>query len=129
MKYSFGDALLRSVPYCLHLAWFILGTLGGMITGAVGLSEVGGPLTTISVASQVVAAGFGNVLSMIVMISVNLAVFNLLPIPALDGCQILFVIIEAIRKKPINHKIQAVINAVGLVLLMIFVVMIDLIKL
>jgi regulator of sigma E protease len=95
----------------------------------VGLSEVGGPLTTISVASQVVASGFGNVLSMIVMISVNLAVFNLLPVPALDGCQIIFVLIEAIRKKPINRNVQGIINTVGLVALMIFVVMIDLIKL
>lgn len=129
MKYSFVDSLLRSVPYCLHLAWFILQSLGGIITGVVGLSEVGGPLTTISVASQVVASGFGNVLSMIVMISVNLAVFNLLPVPALDGCQIIFVLIEAIRKKPINRNVQGIINTVGLVALMIFVVMIDLIKL
>ncbi len=129
MKYTFAESLARSVPYCLHIAWFILSTLGGMITGAVGLSDMGGPLTTISVASQVVATGFANVLSMIVMISVNLAVFNLLPFPALDGCQIIFVLIEAIRKKPINHKLQAVINTVGLVLLMLFVIMIDLIKL
>ena len=129
MKYSFVDSLRRCIPYCIDLAWFILSTLGGMITGAVGLSEVGGPLTTISIASQVVASGFGNVLSLIVMISVNLAVFNLLPIPALDGCQILFVLVEAIRKKPINRKVQGIINTVGLVAMMIFVVMIDLIKL
>lgn len=129
MKYSFVDSLLRAVPYCLQLAWFILQSLGGIITGAVGLADVGGPLTTISVASQVVASGFGNVLSLIVMISVNLAVFNLLPVPALDGCQIIFVLIEAIRKKPINRKVQGLINTIGLVVLMIFVVMIDLVKL
>ena len=129
MKYSFSDALMRTVPYCFHLAWFILQALGGIITGVVGLSEVGGPITTISVASQVVASGFGNVLSMIVMISVNLAVFNLLPFPALDGCQIIFVLIEAIRKKPINRKVQGIINTVGLVSLMVFVVLIDLMKL
>ena len=129
MKHSFVDSLARAVPYCLELAWFILSSLGGILTGAVGLADVGGPITTITVASQVVASGFGNVLSMIVMISVNLAVFNLLPVPALDGCQIIFVLIEAIRKKPINRKVQGYINAIGLALLMIFVVMIDLMKL
>ncbi len=81
-------------------------TLGGLITGAVGIDQVGGPITTISMTSQVVAMGFGSVLKLIVLISVNLAVFNLLPVPALDGCQMVFVLIEWIARKPVNRKVQ-----------------------
>ena len=129
LRYSFGKALLRAFPYCVEVAWLVLRTLGGLITGAVGLSAVGGPITTIKVASEVVSSGFANVLSLIVLISVNLAAFNLLPIPSLDGCQIVFVLIEMIRCKPINPKVQSYINGIGLILLIAFVVLVDLLKL
>lgn len=128
-KFSFGRALLRVFPYCGEVAMLVLRTLGGLFTGAVGLNDIGGPITTISITSQVVAYGFSSVLSLIVLISVNLAVFNLLPVPALDGCRIVFVIIEWIAGKPINRKVEAWINGIGLILLLGFVILIDLLKL
>ncbi len=129
MKYGFGDSLLRAVPYCFEVAWLVLRTLGGLLTGVVGIDQVGGPISTIGMASQVVSTGFGNVLSMIVMISVNLAVFNLLPVPALDGCKMIFVIIEWIARKPVNRKVEAYINGIGFILLLVFMVLIDILKL
>ena len=128
-KFPFGQALGRVFPYCGEVAMLVLRTLGGLFTGAVGLNDIGGPITTISVTSQVVANGFQSVLALIVLISVNLAVFNLLPVPALDGCQMVFVLIEWIARKPINRKVQAWINGVGLVLLLGFVILVDLLKL
>ena len=65
---------------------------------------------------------------LITLISVNLAVFNLLPIPALDGSKIIFVIIEWIRGKPLNRQVEAYIHFAGLVLLFGFVILIDLMK-
>lgn len=59
----------------------------------------------------------------------NLAVFNLLPIPALDGSKVVFTLIEWIRGKPINRKVEAVIHAVGFVLLLAFAVLVDLLQL
>lgn len=79
--------------------------------------------------SQVVAMGFGSVLKLIVLISVNLAVFNLLPVPALDGCQMVFVLIEWIARKPVNRKVQGYINGIGLIVLLVLMVLIDLLKL
>ncbi len=128
-RYSFGESLARCVPYCFEVAWLVLRTLGGLLTGVVGLDQVSGPIGTLSVTSQVVATGFGNILSLMAMISVNLAVFNLLPVPALDGCQMLFVVIEWIARRPINRKVQAYINGIGLIVLIIFVVLIDILKL
>ena len=127
-KFYFGEALLRVVPYCGEVGLLVLRTLGGLLTGVVGIESVGGPVSTIAVASEVVSYGFASVLSLFVLISVNLAVFNLLPVPALDGCRIVFVIIEWIARKPINRKVESWINFIGLILLLGFVILIDILK-
>lgn len=128
-KFSFGEVLLRVVPYCCEVGMLVLRTLGGLLTGAVGIESVGGPITTISMTTQIVSTGFANVLMLIVLISVNLAVFNLLPVPALDGCQMVFVIIEWIAGKPINRKVQSYINGIGLIVLIALMILIDILKL
>ena len=128
-KFGFGETLIRVVPYCCEVGMLVLRTLGGLLTGAVGIESVGGPITTIGMTSQVIQTGFGNVLMLIVLISVNLAVFNLLPVPALDGCQMVFVLIEWIARKPINRKVQAYINGIGLIVLIVLMVLIDILKL
>lgn len=61
-------------------------------------------------------------------IGVNLAVFNLLPIPALDGSKIVFTVIEWIRGKPVNRKVEAIIHFAGLVLLLGFAVLVDILQ-
>lgn len=128
-KFGFGESLVRTVPYCCETAMLVLRTLGGLFTGAVGIDQVGGPITTISLTSQVVANGFGDTLLLIVLISVNLAVFNLLPVPALDGCRMVFVIIEWIAGKPINRKVEGWINTIGLFVLLGLMILVDLLKL
>lgn len=127
-KYPFGMRMGRILPFCGETAVVVLKTLGGLFTGSTGLDEMGGPITTIAVTSQVVAAGFPAVLLLIVLISVNLAVFNLLPVPALDGCQMVFVIIEWITKKPLKPKAQAMINGIGLIILIALVILLDVLK-
>lgn len=128
-RFSFGESLARTFPYCGEVAMLVLRTLGGLLTGVVGVEQVGGPITTISVTSQIVSTGFANILRLIVLISVNLAVFNLLPVPALDGCQMVFVLIEWIARKPVNRKVQRYINGIGLIVLIALMVIIDLLKL
>ena len=88
-----------------------------------------GTIGTIALTSQVASRGFRYVLEMAGLIGVSLAVFNLLPIPALDGARAVFVIIEWIRKKPVSRKIEGTIHAVGLIVLILFSLSIDLIKL
>lgn len=128
-KFDFGRALTRVLPYCGEVAALVLRTLGGLFTGAVGLKDIGGPVTTISLTSEVVSYGFPSILALIVLISVNLAVFNLLPVPALDGCRMVFVIIEWIAGRPINRKVEGWINGIGLILLLGFVILVDVLKL
>lgn len=128
-KHTIGEALSRVVPYCFETALVVLRTLGNLITGVIGMEAVGGPISTIGMTSQVVSTGFANVLYLIVLISVNLAVFNLLPVPALDGCQIIFCIIEWIAGEPVDRKIQSIINGIGLIVLLGFAILVDLLKL
>ncbi len=78
--------------------------------------------------SQVASASFRGFLEIAGFIGVNLAVFNLLPIPALDGSKVVFTVIEWIRKKPLSRKVEAVIHAVGFVLLLGFAVMVDILQ-
>ncbi|MBQ9715937.1 MAG: site-2 protease family protein [Clostridia bacterium] len=127
--FTFGEALSRSLPYCMRTASYVLETLGGLITGIIGLDQIGGPITTIDIASQVARQGLPNILMLITLISVNLAVFNLLPVPSLDGCRMIFVLIEWIRGKPVSRTVEGYIHFVGILLLFGFVILVDLLKL
>lgn len=127
-SFTFGQALGRSVPYCLRAGGYILETLGGLITGRVPIKDIGGPITTIDMTTQVIRTGFSNVLFLITLISVNLAVFNLLPLPALDGSRVIFVLIEWIFRKPVNRKVEGWIHAIGMILLFGLVILVDVLR-
>ena len=127
-SFTFGQSLGRSVPYCLRAGGYILETLGGLLTGRVPLKDIGGPITTIDMTTQVIRTGFSNVLFLITLISVNLAVFNLLPLPALDGSRVVFVLIEWIFRKPVNRKIEGWIHAIGMLLLFDLVILVDIFR-
>ena len=74
-------------------------------------------------------ADLRNFLVLLPLIAANLAIFNILPIPALDGSKIVFTLIEWVRGKPVNRKVEAIIHAVGLVLLFGFAIFVDLLQL
>ena len=106
----------------------ILKSLGQIITGAIGLNAVGGTVTTIVTTTKIIAFNPVLAFEIAALIGVNLAVFNLLPIPALDGSRIVFCIIEWIRKKPINRKVEGVIHGVGLIFILAFAVLVDILQ-
>ena len=82
-------------------------------------------MTTVALMASYTQANPLTLLLLIPLVSANLAVFNLLPFPALDGSHILFTTIEAIRKKPINRKVENMIHTIGLIILFAFVVIVD----
>ncbi len=130
VKFGFFETIGRGFGYSFRVAGTIFRTLGELLTGKLGISAVGGPITTITTTSSVIkAGGFNYFLEIMGFIGINLAVFNLLPIPALDGSRVVFCIIEAIRKKPVPRKIEGFIHAAGLVLLLGFCVLVDILQL
>ncbi|MBR7185975.1 MAG: site-2 protease family protein [Clostridia bacterium] len=124
-RFGFLETIGRSFVYSFKLAGSIFRVLGELLTGKLGLDALGGPVTTITMTSQIAASGVRNFLEIAAYIGVNLAVFNLLPIPALDGSKIVFTAIEWVRGKPISRKVEAVIHAVGFVLLLGFAILVD----
>ena len=127
-RFGFWETLGRSFVYSFKIAGSIFQILGELLTGRLGLSVLGGPVSTIAITSQVAGSSFRGFLEIAGYIGVNLAVFNLLPIPALDGSKIVFTVIEWIRGKPVNRKVEAVIHFVGLVFLLGFAVLVDILQ-
>ncbi len=132
VRRDFWHTVGGAFEYSGEMATSVLRTLGELITGAFGdktADVVSGPVSMIGQTAQIASASPFSFLYIASFIGVNLAVFNLLPVPALDGCKVIFCIIEWIRKKPVNRKVEAIINFAGLVLLFGFVILIDLLKL
>lgn len=129
IKCDFGYALKYCVPYTVKLAFMVLSSLGGLITGSVPITSMTGPVGTVGFMAEVGMADARNFLILLPLLAANLAIFNVLPIPALDGSKIVFTVIEWIRKKPINRKIENVIHTVGILLLFAFVIVIDVVGL
>ena len=127
-RFGFWETLGRSIMYSFKIAGSIFKILGELLTGKLGISAVGGPVTTIKMTSQIVSRGFRYFLEIAGYIGVNLAVFNLLPIPALDGSKVIFTAIEWVRGKPISRKVEAIIHAVGFVLLLGFAILVDILQ-
>jgi regulator of sigma E protease len=96
------------------------------------IGEVAGPVGIVSLTSQMTQLGLVYVLQFIAIISINLAIINAIPFPALDGGRLLFLLIEKIKGSPVNAKIERLANSIGfalLIILMIFITFRDITKL
>ncbi len=135
-RYAFGPAVVegtKQTAYMLKAITVGLVTLlGNAIMGQADFSQVTGPVGIVDHVGQAAAFGFTSLLYFTAVISLNLAVINLLPVPALDGGRLVFVAIEAITKRPINPVWAGRLNLLGfaaLMLLMVVVTYNDIIKL
>ena len=125
-KYSFFEAIGNAIPFTCKWAWKVLVIFGQLLTGQLSITNLGGPVTTVKMIANFTQQNM--LLLLLPLIAVNLAVFNLLPIPALDGFQMIFVTIEWIRKKPVKQEIINIVNNVGLILLFGFVIIVDILQ-
>ncbi len=130
------QALWEGAKTTASLLWSVTSGLAVFLFNTVtfkgDFSQVTGPVGIVGMVGDVSHLGFIYLLSFTAFISLNLAVINLIPFPALDGGRLLFVLIEAIRRKPISPKVANTFNGVGfalLVLLMIVVTVHDVVKL
>lgn len=128
-KEDFFQTIGHSLRYSVKIGGVVLRSLGELLTGKLGMDAVGGPITTITTTAEAASAGWMSFLSITAFIGVNLAVFNLLPIPALDGSKVVFCLIEWVRGKPINRKVETMIHFVGIVVLFGFAILVDLLRL
>ncbi|MGM8364103.1 RIP metalloprotease RseP [Virgibacillus sp. W0181] len=102
----------------------ILVNLGMLITGQYSLDMISGPVGIYDATDQVVQTGFMNFLMWTAMLSINLGIINLVPLPALDGGRLLFVGLEAVRGKPIDPQKEGVVHFIGFALLMLLMIVV-----
>ncbi len=128
VRFGFWETVGRTFVYCFKTAGAIFKVLGELLTGNLALTAMGGPVTTIRLTGQMAVQGLQSFLLVAAYIGVNLAVFNLLPIPSLDGSKVIFCLIEWIFKKPVPRKVEAIVHTVGLVLIIAFAVLVDILQ-
>lgn len=121
LKTGFKDKLLGGFELAINGALLIITALKNLMTGF-SLDKLGGPVAMYQMSSQAAASGIETVLSMMAMLSINLGIFNLIPIPALDGGKILMNLIEAIRRKPLKRETETYITFVGVVIMLVLMV-------
>lgn len=88
-----------------------------LVTGRYGLKQLSGPVGVAEVIGEATTVGFPSVLMMTALLSINIGIFNLLPLPALDGGRLVFLIIEGIFRKPVPSRYEGLIHSVGFLLL------------
>jgi regulator of sigma E protease len=95
-----------------------------LISGDISTDTIGGPIMIAQMAGDSAKAGIGSLISFIALISVNLAIINLLPIPVLDGGHLLFFSIEAVKGRPVSTKVREIAQQVGLFILLLLMVLV-----
>lgn len=127
------NAVLESVSIA-RIVWV---SLFDLVTGQYGLSDLSGPIGTVSIIADtaqnaVAQTDYSSLWMMLALIAINIGLFNLLPLPALDGGRLFFLFIEMVFRKPVPRKYEGWIHAVGLGLLLLLMVVIsfsDIVKL
>ena len=130
---TFGDLDFKvwrepsfGLPTILKHTWFrsvstvkmVFDSLAGLFSGRYGVEAVSGPVGITKTISDAAKTGYLNVLYLVTVISINLGIMNLLPLPALDGGHLLLYAVEVVRRKPVKPEVESVINFIGLILLL-----------
>lgn len=123
-KYPPLEAVRQAGPVTWSYVTMMVDALKNMFTTGEGMSDTMGPVGVITFMTQEIQHGFDMVLNLILIISLNLGIINLLPLPALDGGRLVFLIIEGIRRKPVKPEHEGWVHAAGFVLLLGLIVVI-----
>lgn len=129
---TFGTVLENTVTQTVSMIRMVYVSLWRLITGQSGMNDLAGPVGLVEAISDAAQAGFkesflqafNNVLEIMALITINLGIFNLLPLPALDGGRIVFLLIEWIFRKPVPAKYEGWIHFIGLALLMLLMLVV-----
>lgn len=118
------QALGESLKQTYTIVELMVIIIGKLITGDIPTDTIGGPIMIAKMAGDQAKAGISNLIFFIALISVNLAIINLVPIPILDGGHLLFFFIELIKGRPVNLKIREIAQQIGLFIILLLVVLV-----
>lgn len=118
-SYTFGESLAIGWDETVNQVGMFFGIIGKIFSGVVSFKEtIGGPLQIMQIAGQVAQRGFWDFIELVAKLSVSIAVLNILPIPALDGGHLVFIIIEAVLRREVSVKAKMAFQQVGMFLLL-----------
>lgn len=121
LKTGLSDKLVGGLQMAWTSAFAVLNALKGLIANF-SLDKLGGPVAMYQVSSQAAQAGLTSVLYLLGMLSINLGIMNLIPIPALDGGKIVMNILEAIRRKPLKQETETYITLAGVAVMLVLMI-------
>lgn len=127
---TFGNTITQSAKQEVSVATIVWRSLIDMVRGRYGLNELSGPVGTVDIIADAVGgantlAGMRTLIMLMVMITVNLGVFNLLPLPALDGGRLIFLLWEGITRRRVPQKFEGIVHFVGLLLLILLMLVVS----
>ena len=134
-KMTFTHSVKEAYHYTFFVVRMVLDALGDVVAGKVGLDQFSGPVGIATVVDEAVHSkgyAFEEILNIIVLLTINLGVFNLLPLPALDGGRLVFLLIELVFRRPVPPEKEGMVHAIGMVLFLLLAVVVlfnDVIKL
>lgn len=126
LEKNFGNVITEGFRESFSTARVVLLTIVDVVKGKYGLNDFSGPIGVGSVITEAVKTyTFSDFMNIMALLSINVGVFNLLPIPGLDGARLIFLIIELIRRKPVKPQVEGIIHFVGMALLLLFIIVIS----
>ena len=124
IKKTVGSYIRETVKTAISYCAVVWRSLIDLLSGKYGISTVSGPVGVTVAIGNAAKQSLTNLLPIMALITINLGIFNLLPIPALDGGRLLFILFEMIARKPVPQKYESVVHAVGFIILIGFMVII-----
>jgi regulator of sigma E protease len=118
------EAMGESLRQTYNVIELMLVILVKLFSGDISVDTVGGPIMIAQMAGDQAKAGISSLFQFLAVISVNLAVINLLPIPVLDGGHLMFFLIEAVKRRPVNLKVREIAQQVGMVILIMLMILV-----
>lgn len=131
---NFVTVITQTFRQTYSVVRMIWASLIGLVTGQFSMNDISGPIGAASAISEATSMGLdtsfidglNNLLFMMMVISVNLGIFNMLPVPALDGGRFFFLLIEAIFRKPVPAKYEGLVHSIGFIILIAFMIIVSL---
>jgi len=126
VSYPWYQAIWEGIKTTIFLTWYIIVAFAilikNLVMGQGAGVEIAGPVGIANMTGQMAQLGFVYILQFAAILSINLAIINYLPFPALDGGRVLFLIIEKLRGRPVSEKLETFMHNLGFILLMLVVI-------
>jgi len=124
IKYPFGEAIVMGMQKTWVFAKMVVMTIKSVISARISSKNIGGPILIAQASYKVAKLGLGKLIYFMALLSINLAILNILPIPVFDGGALMFIFVEKIRGKKLSDRMMGYFNALGLIIIGLLIILV-----